>query len=166
MRGARSVNTRDLAAYLRRIESGEPATGPSETLVPEARARETAVLMLRRTRLGIDRDDYRARTGFDLDALLGRPIARFVGQDLLEDDGMRSSVHPGGPVPRGPGALRACLNQRLPARTRCSWTEPVAGGYKSGGAGKNLASPQLVGPGGQLDDRRVEKSAGIGTGSR
>ena len=89
VRGARSVNTRDLAAYLRRIESGEPATGPSETLAPEARARETAVLMLRRTRQGIDRDDYRARTGFDLDALLGRPIARFVGQDLLEDDGMR-----------------------------------------------------------------------------
>jgi oxygen-independent coproporphyrinogen-3 oxidase len=89
VRGERSVNTRDLAAYLRRIESGAPATGPSETLAPEARARETAVLMLRRTRLGIDRDDYRARTGFDLDVLLGRPIERFVGQELLEDDGQR-----------------------------------------------------------------------------
>ena len=29
-----------------------------------------------------------------------------------------------------------------------------------------FASPQLVGAGGQLDDRRVEKSAGIGTGRR
>jgi oxygen-independent coproporphyrinogen-3 oxidase len=89
VRGARSANTRDLAAYLRRIESGQPATGPSETLAPEARARETAVLMLRRTRLGIDRTDYRDRTGFDLDVLLGRPIARFVSQELLEDDGQR-----------------------------------------------------------------------------
>jgi oxygen-independent coproporphyrinogen-3 oxidase len=89
VQGVRSVNTRDLAAYLRRIEGGEPATGPSETLTPEARARETAVLMLRRTRLGIDRDDYRARTGFDLDALLGQPISRFVSQKLLDDDGQR-----------------------------------------------------------------------------
>ena len=60
----RSVNTRDLAAYLRRIEAGEPATGPTESLDPEGRARETAMLMLRRTILGIDRDDFRLRTGY------------------------------------------------------------------------------------------------------
>ena len=72
--GVRSVNTRDLPAYLRRIEAGEPATGPTETLDPEARARETAVLMLRRTVLGIDRADFARRTGFDLDALAG-PVA-------------------------------------------------------------------------------------------
>ena len=36
--GVRSVNTRDLPAYLRRIEAGETATGPTETLDPEARA--------------------------------------------------------------------------------------------------------------------------------
>ena len=71
VRGVRSVNTRDLPAYLRRIEAGEPATGPTETLEPEARARETAVLMLRRTGSGIDRDDFARRTGFDLDALAG-----------------------------------------------------------------------------------------------
>ena len=38
VRGVRSVNTRELPAYLRRIESGEPATGPSEELTPEERA--------------------------------------------------------------------------------------------------------------------------------
>ncbi len=32
---------------------------PTETLDPEARARETAVLMLRRTIIGLDRDDFR-----------------------------------------------------------------------------------------------------------
>jgi oxygen-independent coproporphyrinogen-3 oxidase len=87
VRGTRSVNTRDLNAYLRRIESGVPATGPSEELPAEARARETAILMLRRTRTGIERDDFLRRTGFDLDALAGPAIARFRARGLLEDNG-------------------------------------------------------------------------------
>jgi oxygen-independent coproporphyrinogen-3 oxidase len=87
--GVRSVNTRELPAYLRRIESGQPATGPTETLDPEPRARETAVLMLRRTLLGIDRDDFARRTGFSLDDLSGAAVARFVALGLLEDDGHR-----------------------------------------------------------------------------
>jgi oxygen-independent coproporphyrinogen III oxidase len=87
--GIRSVNTRELPAYLRRIEAGEPATGPTETLDPEARARETIVLMLRRTALGIDRPDFEHRTGFDLDALAGPVVARYVSRGLLEDDGQR-----------------------------------------------------------------------------
>jgi oxygen-independent coproporphyrinogen III oxidase len=87
--GVRSTNTRDLPAYLRRLESGQPAPGPTETLDPEGRARETAVLMLRRTSLGLDRADFLARTGFDLDALAGPALARHVGGGLLEDDGRR-----------------------------------------------------------------------------
>jgi len=87
--GVRTVNTRDMAAYLKRIEAGEPATGPRERLEPEERARETAMLMLRRTQVGLDRDDFRLRTGFDLDALLGPVVVRFVGEGLLEDDGRR-----------------------------------------------------------------------------
>jgi oxygen-independent coproporphyrinogen-3 oxidase len=89
LRGVRSVNTRDLAAYLRRIESGQSATGPCETLGDEARARETAILMLRRTRIGIDRDDFLRRTGFELDALAGPVIDRFTKDGYLEDDGRR-----------------------------------------------------------------------------
>src|SRR5205085_4574978 len=69
LRGVRSVNTRDLPGYLRRIEAGEPAPGPSEELSAEDRARETAILMLRRTVLGIDRGDFRRRTGFEIDRL-------------------------------------------------------------------------------------------------
>jgi len=87
VQGVRSTNTRDLPAYLRRLEAGLEATGPTETLDPEARARETAVLMLRRTQIGIGRADYRMRTAYDLDALLGEPIRKHVGRGLLEDDG-------------------------------------------------------------------------------
>ena len=87
--GVRSVNTRDLGAYLKRVEAGAPATGPTEALDPEARARETAVLMLRRTAIGLDRGDFAARTGFALDALAGEALAKFVRRGLLEDDGRR-----------------------------------------------------------------------------
>ena len=87
VRGVRSTNTRDLSAYLRRLDANLDATGPTETLDPEGRARETAVLMLRRTQTGIARDDFSARTGFDLDALLGEPIRRAVARGLLDDDG-------------------------------------------------------------------------------
>lgn len=89
VRGVRSVNTRELPAYLRRVEAGEPATGPTEELNPEERARETAVLMLRRTALGLDRDDFRRRTGFDVDQLAGPAIERYRASGHLEDDAGR-----------------------------------------------------------------------------
>ena len=89
LNGTRSVNTRDLPAYLKRIEAGESATGPTETLDPEARARETVVLMLRRIAIGLDREEFARRTGFDLDDLAGPIITRYVRHGLLEDDGRR-----------------------------------------------------------------------------
>jgi oxygen-independent coproporphyrinogen-3 oxidase len=96
VRGVRSTNTRDLGAYLRRVEAGESATGPHEELGAEGRAKETAMLMLRRTRAGIDRDDFQLRTGFDLDTLLGGVIERFIAQGCLEDDGRRVRLTPEG----------------------------------------------------------------------
>lgn len=87
--GVRSSNTRDLLAYLRRIEQGQEATGPTERLEQEQRARETAVLMLRRLELGIDREDFRARCGLDLDAICGKSLARSVARGWLIDDGRR-----------------------------------------------------------------------------
>lgn len=89
IRGVRATNTRDLPAYLRRLEAGREATGPTETLDPEGRARETAVLMLRRIILGIDRADFAARTGFDLDDLAGPALARHAAAGRLDDDGYR-----------------------------------------------------------------------------
>ncbi|WP_435006537.1 radical SAM family heme chaperone HemW [Tundrisphaera lichenicola] len=85
----RSSNTRDLLGYLSRIEDGRDPTGPIEKLEPESRARETAVLMLRRTVLGIDRDEFRGRTGFDLDELVVEALLRHCAGGLLEDDGRR-----------------------------------------------------------------------------
>jgi oxygen-independent coproporphyrinogen III oxidase len=96
LRGVRSTNTRDLAAYLRRVEAGECATGPHEELSPEERARETAMLMLRRTSAGIERDDFELRTGFELDLLCGSVIERFEAQGYLEDNGRRVRLTPQG----------------------------------------------------------------------
>ncbi|MFO0956732.1 MAG: radical SAM family heme chaperone HemW [Isosphaeraceae bacterium] len=87
--GERTINTRDLLSYLRRIEAGQPVNGPKERLDSEGRARETAVLMLRRTQLGLERDDFRLRTGYDLEALAGPAIAKHVGRGNFEDDGHR-----------------------------------------------------------------------------
>ncbi len=89
VRGVRSSNTREIFAYLRRLEAGLDATGPTETLDPESRARETSILMLRRTQTGIERADFARRTSFNLDDLLGEPIRRHVSRGLLEDDGSR-----------------------------------------------------------------------------
>ena len=67
--------------YLRRIEAGEPATGPSEELTAEARARETAILMLRRTR---DRHRTRRLSASEPASISmpwpGDAIARFMDQ--------------------------------------------------------------------------------------
>jgi oxygen-independent coproporphyrinogen-3 oxidase len=90
VRGERAVNTRDLPAYLRRIESGGDPTGPRERLDAEPRARETAVLMLRRTALGLNRADFLTRTGFSIDSLAGaETLARHIRRGWLEDDGQR-----------------------------------------------------------------------------
>ncbi len=92
LEGERAVNTRDLNSYLKRIEAGGDPTGPRERLEPEAHARETLVVMLRRTLEGVDRDDFRARTGFDLSSLCGATIERWVARGLLHDDGRRVSL--------------------------------------------------------------------------
>ena len=87
--GVRSSNTRDLPAYLKRIEAGLDATGPTETLDSEPRARETAVLMLRRTVRGLDRAEFATQTGFDFDDLAGPALPRHRSRGLLDDDGQR-----------------------------------------------------------------------------
>lgn len=87
--GVRSSNTRDLPAYLKRLEADADATGPTEQLEPEHSARETAILMLRRTKVGIDRAEFLAKTGLGLDDLASEAIRRHVAGGLLEDDGRR-----------------------------------------------------------------------------
>jgi oxygen-independent coproporphyrinogen-3 oxidase len=60
----------------------------SEALAPEDRARERLVFSLRRLE-GVDRTAFAAQSGFEIDRLIGEPLARFVAQGLLADDGRR-----------------------------------------------------------------------------
>jgi oxygen-independent coproporphyrinogen-3 oxidase len=85
--GRRELNTRDLQSYLRRALAGAPTTFHSEVLEPEARARETLALQLRRAE-GIERRAFRKQTGFDLDGLAGAALARHVDLGLMRDDGL------------------------------------------------------------------------------
>lgn len=59
-----------------------------ERLAPEAKARETLVMGLRRTR-GWGREEFRAATGFDYMALRGLEIERLVAEGALLCDGDR-----------------------------------------------------------------------------
>ncbi len=84
--GGREVNTRSLPEYIKRVLSGEQATFQCEELATEDRARETAVVQIRRAD-GIGRDAFREQTSIDLDALLGEKLTRHVEAGLLADDG-------------------------------------------------------------------------------
>jgi oxygen-independent coproporphyrinogen-3 oxidase len=90
LRGRRSVNTRDLAGYIRKALAGEPTEFQSEELGPEERARETLVMQLRRAE-GIQRASFQEQTGFALDALAGDALTRHAALGFVEDDG--GSVH-------------------------------------------------------------------------
>lgn len=84
--GERTLNVRNTPDYIKRVLSGESPVFQRERLDGEESARETLTLNLRR-REGVHREEFRARTGFDLDALAGAAIARHVAAQLLEDDG-------------------------------------------------------------------------------
>jgi oxygen-independent coproporphyrinogen-3 oxidase len=83
--GRRATNTRNLQDYLRRALAGEPTIVHAETLSPEARARETIALQLRRLE-GVERGSFAEQTGFALDALAGDAIRRYVASGHLSDD--------------------------------------------------------------------------------
>jgi oxygen-independent coproporphyrinogen-3 oxidase len=88
VRFRREVNTRDLAAYLRRALAGESVTQQSEELPPPERARETMAVQLRRME-GIHRPSFLAQTGFALDRVAGASLGALVEQGFLDDDGQR-----------------------------------------------------------------------------
>ena len=71
--GVRRGNSPELPEWTRAFE---------EKLEPEAKARETLVMGLRRI-AGWGRDEFRAATGFDYDALRGSEIAKLAAAGLL-----------------------------------------------------------------------------------
>jgi oxygen-independent coproporphyrinogen-3 oxidase len=84
--GVRRLNTRDLVGYVRKALAGESTAFQSERLPPRERALETIGQNLRRN-CGIDRTEFRERTGFVLDELVGEAIAKMTSLELIADDG-------------------------------------------------------------------------------
>jgi oxygen-independent coproporphyrinogen III oxidase len=80
-KGVRWGNSAELPEWKREFE---------ERLAPEAKARETLVMGLRRI-AGWGRDEFRAATGFDYEALRGSEIARLAteGRLIAEDNRIR-----------------------------------------------------------------------------
>lgn len=86
--GRRWTNVADLDAYARRLAAGEAPVAEAETLPPEQRARETAMLGLRLLD-GLDLAAFRRRTGFDLPTLFGEAYHEHLAAGRLALDGGR-----------------------------------------------------------------------------
>jgi oxygen-independent coproporphyrinogen-3 oxidase len=84
--GRRETNVRSIDEYLRRAFAGEPMVQHGEELDPEARARETIAIQLRRTE-GVNRSRFREQTGYEVDSLAGSALTRYRQMGLLEDNG-------------------------------------------------------------------------------
>lgn len=81
--GRRETNHRSVTTWLKRVLAGESLVADTETLSPEERAREMAILGLRMT-AGVSMSDFEARTGFTLRDLGGEAFDRYVDDGLLE----------------------------------------------------------------------------------
>lgn len=82
--GRREVNHRSTTTWMARVLAGESPVAEAEELSAEDRARELLVLGLRRLQ-GVSRDDFAARTGFELDRLVGRQLDRHIALGFLAD---------------------------------------------------------------------------------
>jgi len=86
VRGRRETNVRSVLGWLAKLERNESPVADAEELSPEARARELIFLGLRTSR-GINRREFRERTGFALDELVGDAIRSQIASGHLQDDG-------------------------------------------------------------------------------
>ena len=86
--GRRETNHKSTTTYIRRVLAGQSPVAESEELDAEDRARERLVFGLRRLE-GIATSDFARQTGYDLAALGGAALTRFLDQGLLE----RTSTH-------------------------------------------------------------------------
>ena len=89
--GRRWTNVADVDAYADRLARGESPVGFAESLGPERRARETAVLGLR-TSDGLDVLAFRRTTGFDPLRLFAEAIASHAAEGFLEVDASRGGT--------------------------------------------------------------------------
>lgn len=86
LNGQREVNHRSTTTYIRRLLAGQSPVAETEELCPEDRARERLVFGLRRL-AGVERATFERETGYQIDALVGPPLAKYVAQGFLADDG-------------------------------------------------------------------------------
>lgn len=83
--GRREVNHRSTTTWLKRVLAGQSPVAEAEELGREDRARETLVFGLRRME-GVERRQFAAQTGFEIDVLIGDDLRRFVEMGLLADE--------------------------------------------------------------------------------
>jgi oxygen-independent coproporphyrinogen-3 oxidase len=82
--GRRETNHRSVRSWLKLVLAGESAIAEIDTLSQEEKAREAIVIGLRACD-GIDKDEFRDRTGYELDALARPTIEHYVELGLLEE---------------------------------------------------------------------------------
>jgi oxygen-independent coproporphyrinogen III oxidase len=85
-RGTRYGNLRSVEDYARALREGRSIRTFEEHLEPEAKARETLVMSLRRLG-GVSRAEFLQATGFDYGALRGKEIAWLCEEGLLRQSG-------------------------------------------------------------------------------
>ncbi|MCZ7591987.1 MAG: radical SAM family heme chaperone HemW [Kiritimatiellae bacterium] len=81
--GERFANVRHLGQYIKRIETNRTTRAFGERLEPEAKARETLVMTLRRLD-GIAAAEFKQLTGFDYHTLCGDKINWLTKEGLLD----------------------------------------------------------------------------------
>jgi oxygen-independent coproporphyrinogen-3 oxidase len=81
--GRRETNHRSTSTYLKRVLSGLSPVAESESLDAEMRARERLVFGLRQIR-GVSLDEFERATGYRLQKLVGRQLARLRELELVE----------------------------------------------------------------------------------
>ena len=86
--GWRETNHRSTTTYLKRVLAGQSPVAERERLPPSDAARERLVFGLRMLE-GLDRFEFAAAAGFEIDDLVGPALRRFVGRGLLDDTGGR-----------------------------------------------------------------------------
>ncbi len=83
LQGERRRNVASIETYASDLAAGRLAVEFRERLDPEKRARETAVMNLRRRR-GIDFAEFERHTGYDARRLFDREFGHFCAEGLLE----------------------------------------------------------------------------------
>ena len=86
LNGRRESNIRSVLGWLARIERNESPVADAEELEPLHRARELIYLGLRRN-TGINRSEFRKRTGFELNAICGDALNQQVKLGFMDDNG-------------------------------------------------------------------------------